>query len=78
VLSLPSPTLRPREQADLARYRSFVRITVGSVFDGHGLGDRLSRDGCVDVSLVGRLLICGFGKIVCESFRLKLSFSSDA
>jgi|GEM_PF-6532997 len=24
VLSLPSPTIRPREQADLARYRSFV------------------------------------------------------
>jgi len=51
---------------------------VGSVFDGHGLVDRLSRDGCVAVFLVGRLLICGFGKIVCEAFHLGLNLSSDA
>jgi len=27
---------------------------VGSVFDGHGLGERLSRDGCVGL-LTGQL-----------------------
>jgi len=36
VLSLPSPTIRPREQADLARFRSFVVINVSSVFDVTG------------------------------------------
>jgi len=34
VLSLPSPTIRPREQADLARYRSCVVRKCG-----FGLGD---------------------------------------
>jgi len=32
VLSLPSPTIRPREQADLARYRSFVVKKCGFGF----------------------------------------------
>ena len=35
-LAMPSPTLRPREQADLARYRSFIWIIVGSVYDVTG------------------------------------------
>ena len=33
---MPSPTLRPREQADLARYRSFVVSQCGFVFDVTG------------------------------------------
>jgi len=32
VLSLPPPTIRPREQADLARYRSFVVSQCGFGF----------------------------------------------
>ena len=35
-LAMPSPTLRPREQADLARYRSFVVSRCGFGFDVTG------------------------------------------
>jgi len=60
---LPSPTIRPREQADHARYRSFVVSRCGFGFDGHGLVDRLSRDGCVAVFQVGRALgLVGFAE----------------
>jgi len=31
-VALPPPTFRPREQADLARFRSSVRINGGSVY----------------------------------------------
>ena len=35
-MAMPPPTIRPREQADLARYRSFVVSHVGSFFDVTG------------------------------------------
>jgi len=35
-VAMPSPTIRPREQADLARYRSFVVSRCGFGFDVTG------------------------------------------
>jgi len=71
------PTVITGEQTDLARFRSFLQINGGSGCGSHGSGDRLSPEFKVDVYQVGRLLICGFGKTVCEVFRLGLNLLSD-
>ena len=38
---------------------------MGSVFDGHGWSDRLSRDGCVGGFLVGR--VCGLVVLIVKA-----------
>jgi len=70
--------ITPGEQTDHGIFGNFVQIDVGSNDGSHGSGDRLSPEFSVGRSRVGRLLICGFGKIVCEAFRLEMNFSSDA
>ena len=62
-VAMSSPTIRPREQADLARYRSFVMNQWRFGLWCHGWSDRLSRDGCVDVSLVGQCWDCVLGSV---------------
>jgi len=76
-VALPPPTVRRKDGYDLAFLGNFVRRDCGFRWRESRVLTAASH-AWVDVYQVGRLLICGFGKTVCEAFRLRLNLSSDA